>query len=238
MEANSEHIMKTADMLKILGLSSYEAQAFAALVYHGVANADTIADTAGIPRTSAYKVMESLVNRGFARETEGRPRMFKPEEMSTIRENFINDVNKLFDELRELQDVLPSKGDPQLVFTIYGRSKVMKKMAEMFDLTEKEIMIATPKIREIRTELKKNIENALKRGVKVIFITPPNKRVPQNTEVYRKDGLIATDVTSDDSRALLAGADLDACGYTDNPVLSLHVLQFIHMMINNDEIKM
>ncbi len=238
MEANSEHIMKTADMLKILGLSSYEAQAFAALVYHGVANADTIADTAGIPRTSAYKVMESLVNRGFARETEGRPRMFKPEEMSTIRENFINDVNKLFDELRELQDVLPSKGDPQLVFTIYGRTKVMKKMAEMFDLTEKEIMIATPKIREIRTELKKNIENALKRGVKVIFITPPNKRVPQNTEVYRKDGLIATDVTSDDSRALLAGADLDACGYTDNPVLSLHVLQFIHMMINNDEIKM
>ncbi len=233
MEANSDHIIKTADMLKILGLSSYEAQAFAALVYHGVANADTIADTASIPRTSAYKVMESLVSRGFARETEGRPRMFKPEEMSIIRENFINDVNKLFNELRELQDVLPSKGDPQLVFTIYGRSKVMKKMAEMFDLTEREIMIATPKIREIRTELKKNIENALKRGVKVIFITPPNKRVPQNTEVYRKEGLIATDVASDDSRAMLAGADLDACGYTDNPVLSLHVLQFIHMMINN-----
>ena len=71
MEANPEHIMKTANMLKILGLSSYEAQAFASLVYHGVANADTIADTAGIPRTSAYKVMESLVARGFARETEG-----------------------------------------------------------------------------------------------------------------------------------------------------------------------
>ena len=81
MEANPEHIMKTANMLKILGLSSYEAQAFASLVYHGVANADTIADTAGIPRTSAYKVMESLVSRGFARETEGRPRMFKPEDM-------------------------------------------------------------------------------------------------------------------------------------------------------------
>ncbi len=238
MEANSDRIIKTAEMIKILGLSSYEAQAFAALVYHGVANADTIADTANIPRTSAYKVMESLVNRGFARETEGRPRMFKPEDMLIIKEHFINDVNKLFDELKELQDVLPSKGDPQLVFTIYGRSKVMKKMAEMFDLTEKEIMISTPRIREIRTELKKNIENALKRGVKVIFITPPNKRVPQNTEVYRKEGLIATDVASDNVRAMLAGADLDACGYTDNPVLSLHVLQFIHMMISNDEIRM
>ncbi len=237
MEANPEHIMKTANMLKILGLSSYEAQAFASLVYHGVANADTIADTAGIPRTSAYKVMESLVSRGFARETEGRPRMFKPEDMSKIKDDFISSVNKLFDDLKELQDVLPSKGDPQLVFTIYGRSKVMSKMAEMFDLTEREILIATPRIREIRSELKKNIENALKRGVKVVFITPPNKRVPHNTIVYRKEGLIATDVASDDSRAMLAGADLDACGYTDNPVLSLHVLQFINMMMN-DEIKM
>ncbi|KJE49281.1 MULTISPECIES: TrmB family transcriptional regulator [Acidiplasma] len=237
MEANSEYIMKTADMLKILGLSSYEAQAFAALVYHGVANADTIADTAGIPRTSAYKVMESLVEKGFAKETEGRPRMFKPEEMDKIKDNFISKVNNLFERLKELQDVLPSKGDPQLVYTIYGRSKVMAKMAEMFDLSEREILIATPRIKEIRTELKKNIDNAIKRGVHVIFITPPNKRVPPNTEVYRKEGLIATDVASDESRAMLAGADLDACGYTDNPILSLHVLQFIHMMINNDEYK-
>ncbi|EQD63333.1 Transcriptional regulator TrmB, partial [mine drainage metagenome] len=31
------------------------------------------ADTAKIPRTSAYKVMESLVNKGLAKETEGSP---------------------------------------------------------------------------------------------------------------------------------------------------------------------
>ena len=45
------------------------------------------------------------------------------------------------------------------------------------------------------------------------------------------------EIASDDSRAMLAGADLDACGYTDNPILSLHVLQFINMMMN-DEVKM
>ena len=49
----------------------------------------------------------------------------------------------------------------------------MNKMAEMFDLTEREILIATPRIREIRSELKKNIDNALiRRCNKNHFYTP------------------------------------------------------------------
>ena len=118
MEINPELMSRTTDMLKMLGLSSYEAQGFAALVYHGVANADTVADTAKIPRTSAYKVMESLVQKGLAKETEGRPRMFKPEDMGKIRGDFEKKLNDLFIDLKNLQDILPSKGEPQLVYTI------------------------------------------------------------------------------------------------------------------------
>ncbi len=233
MEANTEQLSKIHEMLKILGLSSYEAQGFAALVYHGVANADTVADTAKIPRTSAYKVMESLVQKGFAKETDGRPRMFKPEDMDRIRSDFENKLQELFTNLKGLQDMLPSKGEPQLIYTIYGTQKVFDKLAEMFNLTESEIFVCTAKVREIRTELKKEIDNAIKRGVRVVFVTPPNKRVPPNTEVYRKDGLIATDVVSDQTRALIGDPELGACGYSDNPSLALHVYQFINMIIQN-----
>ncbi|EQD69921.1 Transcriptional regulator TrmB [mine drainage metagenome] len=234
MEINPELISRTTEMLKMLGLSSYEAQGFAALVYHGVANADTVADTAKIPRTSAYKVMESLVNKGLAKETEGRPRMFKPEDMSRIRGDFEKKLNDLFIDLKNLQDILPSKGEPQLVYTIYGSTQVMEKLREMINLTETELYVCTPRVREIRTELKKQIENAIKRNIRVVFVTPPNKRVPANVEVFRKEGLIATDVVSDQKRAMLAGPDLDACGYTDNPALALHVYQFINMMLASD----
>lgn len=236
MEAISDQLTRIAEMLKILGLSSYEAQGFAALVYHGVANADTVADSAGIPRTSAYKVMESLVEKGLAKYTEGRPRMFKPEDMNKIRSDFEGKLNDLFVELRKLQDMLPSKGEPQLVYTIHGREQVMEKLAEMFNLSEKEIYICTPRVREIRTDLKKTIDNAVKRGVNVIFVTPPNRKVPPNINVYRKEGLIATDVVSDKSRAMLASPDMEACGYTDNPVLALHVYQFISMIIDSSTI--
>lgn len=236
MEAISDQLTRIAEMLKILGLSSYEAQGFAALVYHGVANADTVADSANIPRTSAYKVMESLVEKGFAKFTEGRPRMFKPEDMNKIRADFEGKLYDLFLELRKLQDMLPSKGEPQLVYTIYGKEQVMEKLAETFNLSEKEIYICTPRVREIRTELKKTIDNAVKRGVNVVFVTPPNRKVPPNINVYRKEGLIATDVVSDKSRAMLASPDMEACGYTDNPVLALHVYQFINMIIDTSTI--
>ncbi|MGC8515661.1 MAG: TrmB family transcriptional regulator [Thermoplasmata archaeon] len=231
MEINPELMSRTTDMLKMLGLSSYEAQGFAALVYHGVANADTVADTAKIPRTSAYKVMESLVQKGLAKETEGRPRMFKPEDMGKIRGDFEKKLNDLFIDLKNLQDILPSKGEPQLVYTIYGSAQVMEKLKEMINLTETELYVCTPRVKEIRTELKKQLENAMKRNIRIVFVTPPNKRVPPNVEVFRKEGLIATDVVSDQKRAMLAGPDLDACGYTDNPALALHVYQFINMML-------
>ena len=231
MEINPELMSRTTDMLKMLGLSSYEAQGFAALVYHGVANADTVADTAKIPRTSAYKVMESLVQKGLAKETEGRPRMFKPEDMGKIRGDFEKKLNDLFIDLKNLQDILPSKGEPQLVYTIYGSAQVMEKLNEMINLTETELYVCTPRVKEIRTELKKQLENAMKRNIRIVFVTPPNKRVPANVEVFRKEGLIATDVVSDQKRAMLAGPDLDACGYTDNPALALHVYQFINMML-------
>lgn len=228
---NSERFERIVGMLKMLGLSSYEAQGFAALVYHGVANADTIADTAQIPRTSAYKVMESLVEQGFAKETEGRPKMFKPEDLSTIRRNMDLKIQNLFSDLKELQDQLPSKGEPQLIYTIYGHQKVMDKLVEVINLTEQELFIATPRISEIRSDLKKPIENAIKRGVRVVFVTPPNKRVPENAEAFKKEGIVATDVASDKVRAMIAGPDLDECGYTDNPALAMHVYQFINMLI-------
>ncbi len=235
METTTSRLEKVAEMLKMFGLSAYEAQGFSALVYHGVANADEIADTAKIPRTSAYKVMESLVEKGFAKETEGRPKMFKPEDLEVLRKNMDMRVQELFSEMRMMQEELPSKGDPQLVYTIYGRTRVMNKIAELINLAEKELYICTPMVKEMRLEMKKHIENAIRRNVKVIFVTPPNKRVPQNVQVFRKDGLIATDIVADKSRALLAGPDLNACGYTDNPALAMHVYQFVQMIIDSSD---
>ena len=220
--------------LQKLGLSLYETRAFLALLLLGVGSAEVIAVNAKIPRTSAYKVLESLEKKGFVISSRGRPKMYKPEDLKILKERIMDEIEELFEKLEFVEDIFSDKGEPQLVYTIYGKEKVMKKIAEMIDLAEKEIIISTPKISEIRRNLRRNIERALKRGVRIIVVTLPSQRVPEGVITYRRDGLIATDIVCDNKKALLAAPELNACGYTDNPALAKHLTHFISILIEKE----
>ena len=225
---------KIVKSLEKLGLSLYETKAFLALIALGVGSAETIAKTADIPRTSAYKVLDSLEEKGFIISSKGRPKMYRPENLKSLRKKIVEEIDELFEKLEFVESVFLEKGEPQLVYTIYGKEKVLKKIAQMIDEAEEEIIISTPRVSEIRNNLSKNIDRALKRGVNVVFVTLPNQRVPQGVTVHRRDGLIATDIVCDNRKALLASPELSACGYTDNPALAQHLTHFINILIEKD----
>ncbi len=222
---------EAASILQSLGLSNYEAKAYIALVAHGYGNAEIIADTAKIPRTSAYKVLSSLVEKGYAISTRGRPMIFKPEPPQKARDQVLKQVADVFDDLQLIHEVLMDKGEPQLVFTITGKSRVLSKISELLDTATRTFMMATPTMAEIREALSKRFEAAIKRGVTVTIITEPTQKVPEGADVVRKQGLIATDVISDGEKALLAAADLTACGYTDNAALAAHLQNFLMILM-------
>ncbi len=226
-----EEYQSIVDGLQGIGLTSYQARAFLALIVMGVGSAETVAENARIPRTSAYKVLESLEQMGFVVSSEGRPKMYKPADLKMIKEEVVDRVSELFDKLEFIHDFISEKGEPQLVYTVYGRDNVLRKIGEMIDLTEQEIIISTPKFSEIRKNLGKHIEQALRRNVKVIIVTGPSQKVVRGVEVHRRSGLIATDIVSDNKRALLASPELNACGYTTNPSLAQHLTHFINIMI-------
>ena len=229
-----EEYQNIVNSLQKLGLSLYETRAFLALLLLRVGSAEVIAENAKIPRTSAYKVLESLEKKGFVISSKGRPKMYKPENLKILKERIIEEIEELFEKLEFVEDIFSDKGEPQLVYTIYGKEKVMKKIAEMIDSAEREIIISTPKISEIRQFLKKNIERALKRGVRIVVVTLPSQKAPDNVIVYRRQGLIATDIVCDDKKALLAAPELNACGYTDNPALAKHLTHFIWILIEKE----
>ncbi len=234
MDSAIEEYKKIVDSLEKLGLSQYEIKAFLALIMLGVGSAEIIAKNAKIPRTSAYKVLDSLEEKGFIISSEGRPKMYKPENLQTLKNRIIEEIEELFEKLQFVESIFMEKGEPQLVYTVYGKEKVMKKIAEMIDLSEEEIIISTPKISELRKSVEKNIERALKRGVRIIVVTHPNQRVPQGVIAYRKKGLMATDIVCDNKSALLASPELNACGYTDNPALAQHLTHFINILIERE----
>jgi len=216
--------------LETLGLSPYEARAYIALVAHGYGTAEEISKTANLPRTSAYRVLQGLKERGFALATEGRPVIFKPEDPQRVHERVREDIDDLFGKLSLLHEIVREKGIPQLIYTITGKTRVLEKIGELLDKSSETFMISTPALREIRENLDRQMRNALTRGVKIIIITHPNQRVPDGMEVVRRKNLLATDVICDHQEALLAAPDLAACGYTDNAILAEHMERFLEMM--------
>jgi sugar-specific transcriptional regulator TrmB len=224
-----------ADKLAMLGLSPYEARAYIALVAHGYGNADVIATTAQIPRTSSYKILQSLEGKGFAIGTQGRPKIFKPEPPTNIYDRFEKDLDETFEKLALLHEIVHDRGMPQLIFTIAGKDKVIEKIGELLDKSTKSFMISTPAFSSVRDKLQKRFQSAVSRGVKITIVTAPTQGSADYAKVVHRKGLLATDVITDDAAALIAAPDLSACGYTDNELLARHLQDFLEIMLEHAE---
>jgi sugar-specific transcriptional regulator TrmB len=64
---------RDVEALVTLGLTGYEASAYVALTRRGQATGAEVARLAELPRQRVYDVLGSLVGRGLAVETPGRP---------------------------------------------------------------------------------------------------------------------------------------------------------------------
>lgn len=221
--------------LELIGLSSYEAKAYVALIVHGYGSAELISQTAQIPRTSAYKILQSLHSKGFAIATQGRPKIYKPEAPEKIQEKIQEKISTTFERLAPLYGIFTEKGEPQLIYTITGRDRVLEKIGELLDKSTRTFIISTPALTEIKNYLEKKMQNAIKRGVKITIVTEPMQGVPENVNVIRKNRLIVTDVISDNQEALIASPELDTCGYIDNRLLASHMQDFLEILIEYEE---
>ncbi len=234
LEELEEEYDLISEGLQRFGLTDYQARTYTALVAHGVADAETISSTAELPRTSVYKALDSLHERGYVIVSEGRPKVFKPAEPLEVKSRLSRELDDVFGRLNTLYETLSERGEPQLVYTISGKENVLDKIAEIINHTEEEIIISSPNFSIVLDRSKKELESAEKRGVDITVVTAPRERIFKDAEVKRKEGLIATDLISDGERALLASPGLDACGYTNNPSLAKHLVNFISILMERE----
>ncbi len=231
---SSEEFRHSAEILGRVGLTQYEARAYIALVGRGLGDATAIAQAAGIPRTSAYKVLESLAGKGYAKATGGKPILFRPTPPLDVAENLKGAIQEVFEALADLHREVAEHGEPQLVYLLSGRDKVLAKITELLDQSTRSFILTTPRLAEIRDELEKKVQHALKRGVAVTFVTAPLQRIPEGVQYVSRENLMATEVLADDQHALLAAPGLEACGFTDNPILTAHLQQFLEILLDRE----
>ena len=227
----SEEFRRAANVLGKVGLTQYEARAYIALVARGLGDATGVAAAAGIPRTSAYKVLESLAAKGYAQPTGGKPILFRPRPPLEVAETLKAAIQEVFEQLAQLHRVVAEHGEPQLVYLLSDREKVVAKIGELLDQSSRTFILTTPQVADLRDGLGKKIQSAVKRGVRVTFVTAPLQRLPEGVEHVPRENLMATEVLADGEHALLAAPGLDACGFTDNPILITHLKQFLEFVL-------
>jgi HTH-type transcriptional regulator, sugar sensing transcriptional regulator len=222
-------------LLGRMGLSDYEAKTYLALVMRSHGSAEDVAESADIPRTSAYKVLDNLKGKGFVLSRGGRPAVFHPVPPMEIKERMVADLDRIFRQLDSVKGSLSDRGTPQLVYTITGREKVLAKIGEMLDLAKERFFLSSPTLLEINATHASKFANALKRGVSITVVAEHSAKVPEASEVIRKQDLLATDVITDDEIAMIASPDLSICGFTDNPFLAAHLDHFFQMALEKNE---
>ncbi len=217
-------------VLKHCGLSEYEARAYLGLVVLGFGTPQRVAEVTKIPRTSAYKSLTLLEQKGFVTSSAGKPKIFHPEDPLLKGDEIAENTRDAFRKLSLVSGMLSEKGVPQLIYTIVGREKVTEKIGEMLDSSTTRFLISTPAIRDVRKIFGKKFSDAKKRGVHITIITAPSVKLPEHTVSYRVTELLATDITSDGNKALIAAPDLSACGYSDNASLVAHLDSFLQLL--------
>lgn len=162
------------EVLKSFGLSEYEAKALVALVSKGTLTAKEVSEISGIPRTSVYDVMNSLLSKGLV-ESFGKPKRFKALNVSDIISVLPRRVNENIEILRrELSKLETEEID---VIRVYRGEMVLEKLRELVESAKREIV-------GVLSYIPESVAEILRRATCRLILISSNARAVENAESY------------------------------------------------------
>lgn len=170
------------ESLRRAGLTIYESEAYLALLSGRELTAEEIAKGTSIPITRVYGTVEELMQKGFARTVQSRPRRYQaisPEEarrgyLTHLRRNFESNLLSIEDLMKRLQREI----DPiyfeshlqvkpeELLEPIEDLESTERKTAEYIQNASDEILISTALFSWL-PKVKSRLRTALAKGVRV-----------------------------------------------------------------------
>ena len=94
------------DGLRKLGLTDYEARAYATLVGMGEATAREVHEMSAVPRTRIYDILRDLEGKGFVEFVDGSPTYYRAVEpdrvMKRLKDELVASIDRSTSELLSL----------------------------------------------------------------------------------------------------------------------------------------
>lgn len=168
-------------LLKELGLKEYPAKTLAYLIDLGESKAPELSSASGVPKARIYGVLNELADRGLVEVKPGRPAKYRPKPPSEIINRIIR--NKKTQMKKEIEKIEGLRSDFEPAFQpLYEstskieREPLLKTVSVgdpseeetrlMYREAEEEINIVS-RAMEWLPKVKKSLEGALKRGIRV-----------------------------------------------------------------------
>lgn len=146
---------KLVTALEELGLSTYEARAYAALVRIGAANGYQLSRASGVPRSRIYETIEKLVARGFVLARKEQPQLYRAAPCDEVLHRSAAEMERTHKTIRaccaDIRDTTVEEG----VWNLTGRHAILSRAQAMIRASAREIelTVVAADLREIEPEL-------------------------------------------------------------------------------------
>ena len=163
--------------LKALGLSTYAARTFVALVSLGEGTAQDVSEAADVPRTRVYDAADELRNRGLVDVKQSSPKRYWAVSTETAGRHFEQEYEHRVTTLTAALDSLETTTrttEQRGVWTVVGRDTVSERVVDFISTADDEVVYTTAE--EVFTEkVGESLSRASDRGasIRVGEMSPP-----------------------------------------------------------------
>lgn len=175
---------EVVEKLKELGLNSYEAKVYFALLKKYPATGYEISKIADIPQARAYDTLKSLEIQHIVTGSGTKPLTYTPIKPKELTKRYKRKVDSTIDFLdKKLPNVREDYSEP--ILTVNGRARIINKVVEIINNAKKNIYL------EIWSQdykyIETNIRDAYNRGLN-IKIAGYDNLVSNYGTVFKNDG--------------------------------------------------
>ena len=223
--------------LRDLGLATYEAQAYLALIHNQDSSASQVCNETGIPDSKVYFALEELHRKGLIVVREGVPRVYRAlhpkEALSKLKSQIAQEYEQRVEKLNQLAIGLEplysraGREDIELAYVLKGFDNVLGRMIELLKSAKREVILFIPN-KNIYERLSPQLDTLHRRGVKVKLAVDPRIRKQIDPRHYAEVREIAPSCEDCwlmvvDSKTVISSSkwDSDRCHaiLTQDPVL-------------------
>jgi len=189
---------KTIGTLQKLGLTSYEAKAYTALVALGPATATELSIESEVPRPKIYGALQRLEEEKWITVSKGKPSTYIPRYPREVVEQrktlFCSELDQMSNELTLLYD-RQIENESLNALLIRGFDSISAKMMEMMDRTRRSVLIMGTFVSPVEIEqLNKKIIKAKKKDVTVRILVITSRSKESETDIIKAFRPIKNDV--------------------------------------------